>query len=240
MTLPHVVTGIDRFIALRWADYALDLWIAANPSVESSAQLMAFLEQEIKGIESRNKTSYQIRRLWLDPGAKTQFLRSQVTQHGIAEVIFSRPVLHLGMAINVFPLFREVCGIIGRLTGLQGVCTRQETCQRVMEKYGNPTSIPRSVDRVFQTLVDWQLLEKTGKNYTVRLIQVENLALAGWFMQALLFTLTDRQLTFSDLQTIPERLGVQFQGEREIIRAIPNLYVIRDGTTVERVGLKVD
>jgi hypothetical protein len=239
MTLPPIVTGIDRFIAQRWADYALDLLITADPAVDRYAQLKTWLDGEIAGKESSMKTASQIRRLWLDPNGKTQLLRSRAIQSGIVEDLAGRNVLHLGMAINVFPLFREVCGVVGRLTGLQGVCTSQETCQRVMEKYGNPKSVPHMVWRVFKTLVDWQLMEKTGKTYKTRLIEVENSTLGGWFLEALLFSQSDQQLALSDLQTLPERLGIQVQGERDIIRENPNLSVIRDGTAVERVALVI-
>ena len=217
MSLPPIVTGIDRFIAKKWADYALDLLIAADPVVDPYEQLKAWLEQEIKGKESSLKTASQIRRVWLDPEGKAQFLSNQAIQSGIAEDLSNRSVLHLGMAINVFPLFREVCGIIGRLNGLQGACTRKETCQRVMERYGNPNSVPRMVGRVFQTLVDWQLIEKSGKEYKTRSIAIENPALAGWFLEALLFSQSDQQLALSDLQTMPERLGIQVNRERDAI-----------------------
>jgi len=197
------------------------------------------MEQEIKGKESGMKTASQIRHLWLDPGDKNQFLRDLAIQSGIAEDLTARSILHLGMATNVFPLFREVCGVVGRLTGLQGICNRQEVCQRVMEKYGNPTSVPRMVDRVFQTLIDWQFIEKAGTVNKIRRIEIADPALGGWFLGALLFSQPERQLALPDLQTLPERLGIRVKNEREVIRETPNLYVIRDGTAGERVGLRI-
>ena len=59
--LPNI--GFDRFITLSW----LDLALAIAAGQRERTELTTLLEQGIKGIEARSKTSIILNRMWLAP-----------------------------------------------------------------------------------------------------------------------------------------------------------------------------
>ena len=150
--------GIDRFLAFRWADMALDLYMVNDDKSKARKQFRNWLSQEIDGQISADKTAYQINRIWLNEGDPFENLRRMAISNGLANNHRYRPILHYGLAINVFPLFADICRVTGRLLNLQPTCTNRDIYQRVQEKYGNPQSIERASHRTIQTLIDWGLL----------------------------------------------------------------------------------
>ena len=140
MSEQKLTIGIDRYIAKRWADYAFDLRSSASQEQNSYIQLQKWLSQEIKGKEVVEKTSSQLRRIWL---AEDQYnlLRKQAVEIGSGQDPSSRMILHYGLALNVFPFFRDLCVSVGRLIRLQGKCQGKEVRQRLLEKYQSKATV---------------------------------------------------------------------------------------------------
>jgi hypothetical protein len=55
MTEKKVRIGFDRFIALEWADFDLELFLTSEKEGENYQLLKAFLQREITGVESPEK-----------------------------------------------------------------------------------------------------------------------------------------------------------------------------------------
>ena len=238
MTDSRITIGMDRYIAKRWADYALDLYMSGDRSKDPYAQLQSWLSSEIKGHEVMLKTASQVRNLWLANDQHSRLRDSAVTLLKDGGSI-SRPILHYGMALNVFPIMHDISNAIGRMVQLKGSFRNKEIQQRLLEKYGTPSTIKRVTNRGIQTLVDWGFLAGENKVFCPCRIEVNKAGDIAWLIQAILAASPSNQVNFSDLQGLPELLGIVIQDIRAVIRESNCLRVERNGRNEEVVVLGV-
>ena len=234
MSEPKHKIGMYRFVAKRWADYAFDLRLSGCPVDEAYPQLQSWLKMEIEDQVVASKTASLLRHLWLVDDAFSP-LRERALQ--MQNQVENRAILHFGLAMNVFPFFRDLCAAAGRLMQLQGACQGKEVTRRLLEKYSNPTTVERAVQRSFLTLVDWGLLktlQKKGSFQAVELTSTKDTA--RWFISVLLYSLPDRRARFADLTQMPEKLGVPLDDTRRVIWEAEEFHLERNGMNQEVIS----
>jgi hypothetical protein len=219
--------GIDRFLALRWVDMALEMRMVTDATSSARKQFRAWLSQEIEGNVSADKTAYQINRIWLIDDDPFDNLRKMAISNGLANDHRYRPVLHFGLAINVFPLFVEVCKATGRLLNLQPTCTNHDIVQRVQEKFGNPESVKRASRRVLQTLFDWGLLIDRDGSISIQEFTITDQLIIEWLITALITSQSTDKIPLVDVVKVPELLGIRFEDARSAIRSASTLRIER-------------
>lgn len=217
MASRNLTVGADRFLALEWANHAYELFESSEAQVTTRKVLREYLETQMVGQESIRKTANQLNRLWLDSGDPYISLRNMTRSlsHPInaSQVV----VLHLGMAINVFPIYRETARVIGTLERITDQISIKSITSRVIEKFPTTSSIPRTVSRVLQTLTDWRFIEVAEGNVTIRELPIQNPKLVNWYIFALLKATQQHEITLSDLEICPLKLGINFAHPRRAI-----------------------
>lgn len=228
--------GIDRFLALRWVDMALELRASGTSKTVATDKLSEWLSHEINGKEVVRKTINQINRMWFSDLYSNPSPGNWMLQNGLEESLTQRPMLHYGMALLAFPLFQDVCLAVGRLSKLQGKSNREEIKNRVLEKYSNPASTTRAIDRILQTLVDWGILQTTEKAFISLDIPISDPKLIEWLILVLLLTYKTDQIPLVDISNAPELIGIRFLDIRGAIRSASQLR-IEYGLGMEKVVL---
>ena len=227
--------GMDRFIAKRWADYAFDLRSSSVQAQNRYRQLQEWLSQEIKGKEVVEKTASQLRRIWLTED-QYDTLRKHAVEIGSIQDVSTRTILHFGLALNVFPFFRDLCATVGRLTQLLGKCQGYEVRLRLLEKYQSKATVDYATRRGLLTLVNWGLLAEEAGYFTVNSLQVTNSSYSVWFIQSLLQNQPAHCATLTDLVNFPESLGLTIPDLRSIVRENGNSLILeRNGRNEEEV-----
>lgn len=222
----QVRMGFDRFLALEWANYSLDLLQSSTSLDEGYSLLKLYLQKEITGEESARKTANQLKRLWLHRDSCSP-LREKVIAIYQMMTLQDKPVLTYGMAVNVFPLFHDVCNVIGSQMHLSGGISRKQIQQRILEKYGNPVTMPRATDRVVQTLENWGFVTTINGICTVNQMRVDNPMVAHWLVIALLNLQVGKKMPLRDFATLPTLLGIEVGDIRNIIRQSRDLSLDR-------------
>ena len=199
-SLPTV--GFDRFIALSWADYALDLAMVRG----DWEQLREWLSMHIEGKESARKTYNVLCNIWLRSYPETESIREDALE--LAETVPNqdRIILHWGMSIANFALFRSSVVTIGRLVRLQDQFRKSEISQRVLETYSNQGTIPRSVYRIIQSLEEWTVIKKVGRDsYTSQEVKpITDKKLIAWLLVAALSIDCEKHWSVDDVLRLPE------------------------------------
>lgn len=205
-------------MATRWVDMALEARQTNQDPDIAFRQLKEWLSKEISGKETARKTATQMHRLWFAVGDKYDKLRHQVFDNGLAEDHDHWPLLHFGLSLNVFPLFRNVCQMTGRLTNLQTDCRRKDIHQRVQELYGIQSATGAATDRVFQTLVDWGFIIEQNNRISSRGIKVYDIKLTQWLIVALMEARSVDKVQLVDVSSAPELLGIRLEDVRNAVR----------------------
>lgn len=204
--------GFDRFIALKWVEFALELASHESSLRDDRIQeLKSYLTQFMRGNDAPRKTANVLTRLWLDPHFGDNGLRQQAISLYHETNPSDHVCLHWGMSMIVFPLFRDTVAQMGRFIRIQGSFRRQEIHNRLLEKYGNHGAAPRCVDRITQTLRDWQVLRKDKtKNHIPSSHQITNPKIQNWFLEASIFACPNQRLLLDDVYQLPELFPFTF------------------------------
>lgn len=237
MGYKKITVGADRFLALKWANYAFELFQTQQDETFLYQSLRAYLNSEIEGAETIRKTSNHLKRLWLTKDDPYQPLRTaalSLPYNSFPELL---SVIHLGLAMNVFPIYRETLRAIGTLERVIDPIPKQAVIDRVLETFGNSSSIPRSVSRVIQTLEDWLLISVEPKAIKLKQTEIKEKPLAAWLITALVLANNNKGIQLSDLALIPEKLGIQLLNPREIVRESERLSVIRNLQGMELIKI---
>ena len=240
MGYKKLAVGADRFLALKWANYAFELFQTSDREDNLYRSLRAFLDSEIKGDVTSRKTSNHLKSLWLTKDDPYQPLRLAALSIPHASHPEFLPFLHLGVAMNVFPIYRETLRAIGTLDKVINPIPKQAVVERVLENFGNTSSIPRAVARIIQTLEDWKFIIIERKVITLKQIEVKEHQLSAWFITALVMANNANGIVLSDLPMVPEKLGIQLADPREIIRQSENLVINRNLNGQEMVTIKTE
>lgn len=238
MRYKTISVGADRFLALQWANYAYELFLSSIDQDSSRNTLREYLENQLLGQESTRKTMDQLFRLWLYSGDPYQTLREMTLLFSKPIDPVQMPILHLGMAINVFPIYRETVRVIGTLERLTDQISTKAISTRVIEKFPTTTSIPRTVNRVLQTLEDWHFIEITQGFVVVKEILLPEPKLVNWYILAALRATKRNEITLQELDTCPYKLGISFLHPRTVVDGSEDLFFGRNQMGQEVIRIK--
>lgn len=230
------LVGFDRFIALEWSEFALEL--AAHPSMRKQDQvneLKTYLSNYLDGNDAIRKTANVLTRLWLDTNMVFSELRDKAILIHKKGNDLDKVALHWGMSLAVFPLFKDTAVQVGRLCSIQGSFQRNEIHGRLLESYGNLGTLPRSVNRILQSMQNWHTLQKTAtKAYTKKHIRITDAEIELWLIEATINSSTHQRILFNDLFRLPELFPYKLNGEiRSLISHSKYIYLERDGNNLE-------
>jgi hypothetical protein len=238
MASKSLTVGADRFLALEWANYAYELFCSLEDQETSRKHLREYLETQMVGKVSTRKTTDQLNRLWLNSWDTLTTLREMTRSFSHSIDTAQMLVLHLGIAINVFPIYRETVRVIGTLDRITDKITSKSITSRVIEKFPTTSSIPRTVSRVLQTLTDWRFIEVIEGNAAVKELPVQDPKLVNWYILAVLKATQRNEITLSDLEICPFKLGINFAHPRRAIIDSEEMIFSRNQQGVEVIRVR--
>jgi hypothetical protein len=194
------IIGFDRKLQLGWLDHTIGLCqddLAASILAE---RLDSRLSGEITGSEARRKTIVVLRRIWANVPEEQRSLRNEALDMASRISPEERLWLHWGMSLLAYPVFRDVAATVGQLGRLQDIFGQAQVQRRMIEGWGQRTTLERAVRRLLRTFIEWQVLTETGVRgqYAVAATrQTQNQHLALW--------LFDCSLRAHDAEQVPLR-----------------------------------
>lgn len=224
----------DRFLRYQWAEHALDLAVQG----QSAHSLRNWLSADgLKG-ESARRTANVLTWLWFPKDKTALRLRDNALRLFPQLTLEEHRALHWGMAISVFPTFRQTVQICGRLLRLQGECSKQEVVTRVLEHYSNQTTIKRSVERILQTLTDWAILNPVGGVYqSCPPLILTRPELCRWILWSALESLPDHYRLVADLVNATEIFPFRLIGAEQTLHEMGLFSLHRNAHGEEIVGI---
>lgn len=193
------LVGFDRHVDKAWMDQSAKLVLAGNGLKEINEKLDEYLLPSIAGETSRRKTKNILAATWAKSLPFELAYKQQAAKLFANADKQERLVIHFGMSVATYPFFMTLSKILGRLFKLQDEVSNTEFYRRVIESVGDRESIKRAAARYLQSLVEWGLLESSGKASVkpgVK-IQVDDSDLITWLYASVLFS-TDRDRLSTD------------------------------------------
>jgi len=238
--------GYNRTVKLRWLDETVDLFLAGM----SDADIYEALRERLKGElsvgstaprGSREKTITILMRTWVRVPPPLRELRKDGVQllHGVRRS--ERLPLHWGMTMAVYPFWRVVADVTGRLFRLQGTAAPAQVQRRVKELLGEREAVARSARYVLRAFADWGVIvdsARKGEYSPSTSFPVTDPKVATWLLEAAVTSAPDGVTDFHGLVNGPCLFPFQIgRMAPEHLAASGRLEVVRHGLeeTIVRV-----
>ena len=147
--------------------------------------------------------------------------------------------LHWGMSLAVFPLFKDTAAQVGRLCSIQQYFKGNEIHSRLLENYGNVGTLPRSVDRILQSMINWHTLERVDMKYACKSLTITDAEIEKWLIEVTIDSSIHKRILFNDLFRLPELYPYRLNGEiRSLISQSKYIHLERDGNNLEYLSFR--
>lgn len=158
----------DRKIELDWLDATAAKVAAGATEQELHDFLFAYLDfLSIEGRDTwgtaRAKTARVLTRIWSRVPAEAEPLRDRAIRLLPQVQPGQRLALHWAMMIAAYPFFADIAAALGRLLSLQETVSSAQLQRRIAERWGDRSTVYRTLRHVVRSIVAWGVLEDAGK-----------------------------------------------------------------------------
>jgi hypothetical protein len=143
--------GLARNFTIEWLDAAADCQVIGKDKAEAHAHLDNIIGEKIQSKDNIRKTRTIMLNLWYgnEPWIQTECID---TCKDIARS--ERLPLHWALLMSYYPVFFDLCSVIGSLLEYRDVVTLQQIKARIFEKWGARTTLEHSLSKNMQSLKD--------------------------------------------------------------------------------------
>lgn len=145
------MVGLSRSIKLEWLNKVADLVAEGKSEQEIKNELNEYLSFEIKSPTNLRKTREILMYIWLKSGDEYRELRSKALEVYKLERS-NKLAIHWCLMLAAYPVFADVCSLLGKLTNIQDTFTTSWLKEKLFEVWGERSTLLHSSDKILQTL----------------------------------------------------------------------------------------
>ena len=232
--------GYNRTVKLKWLDETLDLYLAGVRDEDIYLSLRDRLKDEMSvGREpkrgSREKTITLLLKTWVRVPKALRATRDRGVSLVRSERRADRLPFHWGMTMAVYPFWRVVADVTGRLFRLQGTVAPLQVQRRAKELLGEREVVARSTRYVLRAFGDWGVIDdsrRQGEYTAAPAIKIVDPRIAVWLLEAAVLSMPDASVDFNTLIKSPSLFPFQ------IDRVFPEQLLESGRLDVVRHGLE--
>jgi len=237
------IIGFDRKIDLEWLDAAAGQVAAGATNAEVREYLSKLLTDQAAGDQQSKavrNTMTVVTRIWSIVPEQVLPLRTRALQ-ALPDVDGrQRLAIHWAMVLATYPFVTDVAGALGRLLTLQGTITLSQLTRRLVDTWGERSTMIRAAQRVVRSFVQWGVLEDTKEKgiyqQAPQRVSVTD-DLAALLMEALLLDTEEQLVSVDQLTGHPALFPFEIDYGMNKLRQSPQFEVHRQGLDMDMVGL---
>lgn len=218
--------GFSRNLTLIWLNKAAELFRNNLSEAEYKNHLTDYLSYEIKSPINIRKTREILMHIWFyREDDQINHMREQA-----AQLINKYPdydmAIHWGMLLLVYPVFRDLCHIIGRMTEFSDAITLRQLKQKLYDEWGERITLYHSTDKIIATMKDLTAItaEKPGK-YKIITHDVKNEKIVIFLVRAAMMSNGNIFFKLNDLSSLEVLYPFHYEIKRESC-SIDNQFVV--------------
>ncbi len=145
------IIGLSRPIKLEWLNKTAELVLEGKDETQIKDELNEYLSFEIKSAINLRKTREILMTIWVRTPDKLAVLKKQALE-AYQDEKSNKLAIHWSMMLVAYPVFSDVCALIGKLTNIQDTFTTSWLKEKLFEMWGERTTLFHSSDKILQTL----------------------------------------------------------------------------------------
>lgn len=157
--------GFDRKIELAWLD-AIAAQVAADASTKDAREYAwRLLDGVLAGDtthDARGKTLTVLSQIWLSGHEDACKIRESAVKLFREAPASERLPIHWAMMMVAYPFFLDVATSVGKLIIMNGDVTLSQVVRRMLDVWGDRSTLPRATQRVLRSMVQWGALRDGG------------------------------------------------------------------------------
>jgi len=145
------MVGLSRSIKLEWLDKTVELASSLTIEKDIKEKLNEYLSFEIQSPTNLRKTREILLNVWYRPSLNKKALWSEAIKVYYLKGS-NKTAIHWAMILNAYPVFSDVCGLIGKICLVQDTFKTSWLREKLLAKWGERTTLFHSTDKILQTL----------------------------------------------------------------------------------------
>ena len=236
--------GFDRRVDLDWLDAAAAQVAAGRSAGEVRVYLWNLLDGVLEGNTSRSarhKTLTVLSHVWADVPSNARGLRDRAAGALVDAAPNERIALHWAMMLGTYPVFTDTATAVGRLLVLQGSFSLAHLTRRLVDGWGERSTVVRAAQRIVRSMVQWGVLVDTGtRGVYERSTQPKQVRpeIGTVLVEALLVDAEESSLPIDQLVGHAALFPFALNVSADDLRRAPQFEMHRQGLDVDVVGLR--
>lgn len=209
--------GLSRNLKLPWLNKAAELSSSELTEQEIKEQLNEYLAFEISSPTNLRKTREILLNIWVYDNTINNRLRKEAVSilHDMPEYAL---VIHWCMMLATYPVFADMCKLIGKLSEFQDEITLSQIRQKLYDEWGERSTLYHSIDKLISTLNELDVLHRNqpGK-YQIVKHSVRSSRVSAFMVYAMMLMDDRGYYSFADLSSAVFFYPFEYQIEKEIL-----------------------
>jgi hypothetical protein len=198
------IVGMSRSIKLEWLNKTVELILEGNDETQIKDELNEYLSFEIKSPRVLIMTRSILMNIWVKTPEEFLSLK-QMALEAFGDEESNKLALHWSMMLTAYPVFSNVCALIGKLTNIQDTFTTHWLKRKLYEKWGERSTLLFSSEKILQTLKQIGAIEneKFGV-YRIKKYSITDVKTIQVLLLAILHLHEKAYYEISELSSVPQ------------------------------------
>ncbi|SES75726.1 hypothetical protein [Anaerobranca gottschalkii] len=196
--------GMSRSIKLEWLNKTVELILEGKNEKQIKDELNEYLSFEIKDPTNLIKTRGILMNIWVKTPDEVTVLKKLAIE-AYKDEKANKLALHWSMMLVAYPVFSDICALIGKLTNIQDTFTASWLKEKLFEMWGEGTTLLYSSQKILQTLKQIGVIEneKIGV-YRIKKYQVTDVKTIQVLLLAILYLRERAYYEIVELSSVPQ------------------------------------
>lgn len=211
------MVGLSRNLKFQWLNKVAELASGELTEQEIKEQLNEYLSFEISSPTNIRKTREILMNIWVYKNEVNSKLRDEAISiiHDVPEYAL---VIHWCMMMVAYPVFVDMCKLIGKLSEFQDEISLSQIKQRLYDEWGERTTLYHSIDKLISTLKELNVLhcDRPGK-YRIAKHTVRNSKVSSFMVYVMMLVDDSGYYSFADLSNAVYFFPFEYQVEKKLL-----------------------
>lgn len=231
--------GFLQYVKKDWLDATIAFYQNSQNLDEIKANLDDLIKIDVPKSEERRKTIDVLTRIWIRIPKKHKTIRDYALNFYDDLEPDERIILHWGMLLLAYPFFRDIVYSIGLSLKIQNNFTSTQLRNRLVSNWGHRTTIIRAIDRIIQSLKDWNILILDGKSLKSNSkLKIKNDLLCLWFLECIYRTENVDSMLFEKFISLQTMFPFELKIPIYKIKQAKNFEFQIQGMNIEMISIR--